>query len=329
MVERMFAERRIRRALIARMDGEDVAWKDQGVEKYFRRVRQFKEELMVLVHLSAGAPARATELTSIMSRNPMPGRGRRGIMIDDGLVKFVQGYSKKFRSRKELEIVHRYVPNEVGELVVYFMWLVEPFVKVIRATARGETKSTPFMWEPPLPKEEWKEGENDVEEELETGSEDEGEADLRRVEVGEGEWSEEESVGERRARAEVPRQETARNIDGYYSMDRVRNTLHRETRERIGVGIGVSDWRHVYPAIQRKYTTDRQVRWIVDQLSDGGNGGGRGGQKSAEWQRIFSAGEMARAMQSSHGARMEEMMYGEHSKRPTPASVQKSGRSVK
>ena len=85
----MFAEGRIRRALIARMDGEDVVWKDQGVEKYFRRVRQFKEELMVLVYLSVGTPARATELTSIISRNLIPGRGRRGIMINDGLVKFV------------------------------------------------------------------------------------------------------------------------------------------------------------------------------------------------------------------------------------------------
>lgn len=115
-------------------------------------MRRFKEELMVLVHLSVGALARATELTSIMSRNPMPGRGRRGVIIDDGLVKFVQGYSKKFRSRKELEIVYRYVPEEVGDLVVYLMWLVEPFVKTIRVMARGETRSTPFMWEPP-PKE--------------------------------------------------------------------------------------------------------------------------------------------------------------------------------
>jgi len=247
----MFAESHIRRALIARIDGEDVVWKDQGVEKYFRRVRQFKEELMVLVHLFAGAPARATELTSIMSRNPTPGRGRRGIIVDDGLVKFVQGYSKKFRSRKELEIVHRYVPNEVGELVVYFMWLVEPFVKMIRATARGETKSTPFMWEPP-PREEWNEGENDVEEELESGSENGGDTDLHGGEVDEGEWSGEERNGLRRPEDEVSRQETACNVDGYYNTDRVRNTLRRETRERIGVGIGVSDWRHVYPAIQRK-----------------------------------------------------------------------------
>jgi superfamily II DNA helicase RecQ len=309
MAERMFAERRIRRTFITRMDGEDVVWKDHGVEKYFRRVRQFKEELMVLVHLSAGAPARATELTSIMSRNPTPGRGRRGVIIDNGLVKFVQGYSKKFRSRKELEIVHRYVPNEVGELVVYFMWLVEPFIKMIRATARGDTKSTPFIWEPP-PKEEWKDGENDVEEEVESGSEGGGQADSHGGEVGEGWWSEEERTDPGRLRAEEAQQETPCNVDGYYNTDRVRNTLRRETRERIGVGIGVSDWRHVYPAIQRKYTTDRQVRWVVERLYESGDSGGKGGQSGSEWQKIFSASEVARAMQSNHGPRMEEMMYG-------------------
>lgn len=117
-------------------------------------------------------------------------------------------------------------------------------------------------------------------------------------------------MGVRRPETGVPQQETACNVDGYYNTDRVRNTLRRETRERIGVGIGVSDWRHVYPAIQRKYTTDRQVQWILDRLGDDGNEGGKGGQKSGEWQRIYSAGEMARAMQSNHGPRMEEMMYG-------------------
>jgi len=96
MAERMFTERRICCALITRIDREDVVWKDQGIEKYFQRVRQFKEELMVLVHLSAGALARATELTSIMSRNLTPRRRRRGIIVDNGLIKFVQGYSKKF-----------------------------------------------------------------------------------------------------------------------------------------------------------------------------------------------------------------------------------------
>jgi len=44
---------------------QDIRWKRCVIKQYFQQVRQFKEELMVLVHLSAGAPARATELLSI------------------------------------------------------------------------------------------------------------------------------------------------------------------------------------------------------------------------------------------------------------------------
>lgn len=314
MAKRMFAEPHIRRIFIAGVSDEGVGWKDGGVEKYFRRVRQFKEELLVLVHLSAGAPARATELTSIMSVNPVPGRGRRGIIIDNGLVKFVQGYSKKFRSRKELEIVHRYVPGEVGELVVYFMWLVGPFVRTIRAAARNETKGTPFMWEPP-PKEQWQEGENEGEEEMDSESEcgigDGGSVPTHEAEGGgEDDGSAEEAGGVPSSRDKMKQAEPG-NVDGIWNTDRVRNTLRRESRERIGVGIGVSDWRHVYPAIQRKYTSDRQVRWIVDRLDEQGGGkGSRGGQNAVDWRSLFSASEVARALQSNHAPRMEEMMYG-------------------
>jgi hypothetical protein len=145
---------------------------------------------------------------------------------------------------------------------------------------------------------------------VESGSEDGGRADSHRGEAGEDEWSEEERTCAKRPGAEAQQQETPCNVDGYYETDRVRNTLRRETRERIGVGIGVSDWRHVYPAIQRKYTTDGQVRWVVKRLYESGDGGGKGGQSNPEWQKIFSASEVARAMQSNHGARMEEMMYG-------------------
>ena len=44
---------------------DQIQWNQKGVEDYFRRVSRFKEELLVLVHLSAGAPARGTEILSI------------------------------------------------------------------------------------------------------------------------------------------------------------------------------------------------------------------------------------------------------------------------
>jgi hypothetical protein len=39
---------------------QDIRWKRSAVKQYFQQVRKFKEEMMVLVHLGAGAPARAT-----------------------------------------------------------------------------------------------------------------------------------------------------------------------------------------------------------------------------------------------------------------------------
>jgi hypothetical protein len=47
----------------------DIRWRWRAIKDYFQGVRRFKEELAVLVYLSAGAPARATELLSIRHTN--------------------------------------------------------------------------------------------------------------------------------------------------------------------------------------------------------------------------------------------------------------------
>ena len=100
---------------------EDIRWNEEEVERYFRQVRRFKEELIVLVHLSAGAPARATELISIHQENGEEARSQRGIFMDDGMVSFVTSYHKGFSASQKSKVVHRYVPREVGELVVQYL----------------------------------------------------------------------------------------------------------------------------------------------------------------------------------------------------------------
>ena len=44
---------------------ESQTFNPDAVESYLWQVRRWKEELLVLVHMSAGAPARATELVSV------------------------------------------------------------------------------------------------------------------------------------------------------------------------------------------------------------------------------------------------------------------------
>ena len=98
-----------------------MVWNERGIEDWFRAVRRFKEELFVLVHLTGGAPARGTEIISIQHENGASGRTQRGVFIDRGTVQFVTSYHKGYSASQQVKIIHRFVPREVGELVVYFL----------------------------------------------------------------------------------------------------------------------------------------------------------------------------------------------------------------
>jgi hypothetical protein len=52
--------------------------------------------MLVLVHMLARAPARATELVSIQQVNSKNARCHRGVMIDQGMVIFITSYHKGF-----------------------------------------------------------------------------------------------------------------------------------------------------------------------------------------------------------------------------------------
>jgi hypothetical protein len=49
------------------------------------------------------------------------------VFIEDGMVVFVTRYHKEYNLSRDLKIIHWYLPRKVGELVVWYMWLVLPF----------------------------------------------------------------------------------------------------------------------------------------------------------------------------------------------------------
>ena len=73
--------------------------------------------------------------------------------------------------------------------------------------------------------------------------------------------------------------------------------MQRETKKRIGVGIGVSDWRHAYPAIQREHTREQNIREALDYIYD---------NRPPQIRRM----EDAIAEQAGHSRYMEDMIYG-------------------
>ncbi|KAK1920515.1 hypothetical protein P3342_008276 [Pyrenophora teres f. teres] len=108
----------------------------QAVERYMDRVVEFREKLAVLMHMTGGQPARGPELLS----------GHRNIFIEDGMVVFVTRYHKGYKVSGDVKIIHRYLPREVGELVVWYMWLVLPFQQRLEALVWEKEAVSSHMW---------------------------------------------------------------------------------------------------------------------------------------------------------------------------------------
>jgi hypothetical protein len=76
------------------------------------------------------------------------------------MVVFVTAYHKGFYASNNVKIVHWYLPREVGELVVWYLWLVLPFVRQLAVTwcqlnpSNLSTSSSPsahrslYLWVP-------------------------------------------------------------------------------------------------------------------------------------------------------------------------------------
>jgi hypothetical protein len=115
------------------------------VERYMDRVVAFREKLAVLMHMAGGQPARGTEIMSVRHSNTVVG-GHRNIFIEDGMVVFATRYHKGYKVSGDVKIIHRYLPREVGELLVYYMWLVLPFQQQLEAMVWKKESMSSHMW---------------------------------------------------------------------------------------------------------------------------------------------------------------------------------------
>jgi hypothetical protein len=110
-----------------------------------KAVRCFKETLFALVHLSGGGPARGTEITLIQCENSTKGVGHRGVFVNAGLVSFVATYYKGYNLSKKVKAIYCYVPQEVSELVVYFLGLGRLFIDDLRMMHYNVNEPTTFF----------------------------------------------------------------------------------------------------------------------------------------------------------------------------------------
>jgi hypothetical protein len=63
-----------------------------------------------------------------------------------GMVCFVTMYDKGFRQIGNTKIIHRYIPREVGELLIWYMWLVLPFWQNVQGRLKRKRRRSAFIW---------------------------------------------------------------------------------------------------------------------------------------------------------------------------------------
>ncbi|TKA55481.1 hypothetical protein B0A49_13343, partial [Cryomyces minteri] len=84
----------------------------KGIEGYMSQMVEYREKLLVLMHITGGQPARSPEILSIRHSNTAKGE-HRNTFIEDGMVVFATRYHKGYALSGDVKIIHRYLPREV------------------------------------------------------------------------------------------------------------------------------------------------------------------------------------------------------------------------
>lgn len=122
LYKQMYKEQQLREQFIDDSRGLDR----KAINAYQHYIEQFQELLQASLHLCSRQPVQALELLGMRQKNIAYSRVRN-IFIEEGLVALVATYHKGYRSSRNIKIIHRYLLREVGELLVYYLWLVLPF----------------------------------------------------------------------------------------------------------------------------------------------------------------------------------------------------------
>jgi len=125
-----------------------------AVERYMSQVAEFREKLLVLVHIAGGQPGRGPEVLSIRHSNTAKG-GHRNVFIEDGLVVFATRYHKGYALSGDIKIIHRYLPAEVGELLVWYLWLLLPFQQRVEAMVWKKDAVSAHVWPADVDGKKW------------------------------------------------------------------------------------------------------------------------------------------------------------------------------
>jgi hypothetical protein len=284
LYERIYKEEPLREQFI----NATGTLKREAVARYQRHVERFQELLWGLMHLCGGQPARAPELLGMRWKNTAYG-GVRNIFIEEGLVAFVATYHKGYRSSGNIKIIHRYLPQEVGELLVYYLWLVLPFWEKLQFQVTRKPSSSAFLWGDSEKKEhrQWTGPKQKQPKPIEGDN-----VSRARERDGQGE------EGKDKAPSGQPRLLAQRQPRSWTS-ERARKILKESAIRWMGVnGLNISGYRQIAIAMSRRYCREDRFEEEKGQLDEGEG-----------WDEDNIDGDDPWDLQAGHGTHVAGMIY--------------------
>ncbi|KAI8651067.1 hypothetical protein NCS57_01442500 [Fusarium keratoplasticum] len=223
------------------------------MSSYSQSIEKLLELLAFLIHLSSGLPARSNELLTLRHRNTAAG-GIRNIFLDQGLVMLVTGIHKGFSRSERLKVIHRFLPQEVGTLLVYYLWLILPFWEAMQANFDPSSQGSfsPFLW-----KTSSLDGDEAYGKKVEALGDN---PQLQQLQAELGFYSPRSSpfVALRGSQADSPRLHIGLAA-GSWNSARLSRVLKRWGKLAGIESLTISSWRHIAIALGRRYIRDAAI----------------------------------------------------------------------
>jgi hypothetical protein len=277
LAQRLQNERAIRSQFIdveatraALAKGGGVVWAESRIQAYGQAMKGARQELAPLVHMTGGGPPRGSELVTVTYKNSANGDSR-GISIEDGAVVVTTKYHKNIGQTGKGKVIHRYLPREVGELVVYYLWFASPFWHQINGAVYGKAEEvSAYVWEP-RPEKSWQKPTRKRKRNQEGSQRNKRARKGRQVRSNIQAASPEvwdESVDEE------PAADPPCGVE-IWNANRVKYAMQKKSLQHMGVKLNIMGWRHSTKAIYRRYIHNRaavKAFLDADEEGDGSDG---------------------------------------------------------
>ncbi|THW27512.1 hypothetical protein D6D22_10755 [Aureobasidium pullulans] len=118
-------------------------WQLRHIRRWLRYVDEFRELLLLCVHITAGQPARGTEITSVRFKNGF--MQDRNVYIIHGQVAVITRYHKSQSQQDKPKIIPRFLPYRVAQLLVVYLAYVQPLQEYLSVMSKG-SGWTEYIW---------------------------------------------------------------------------------------------------------------------------------------------------------------------------------------